>query len=216
MNDCPFKKGKFISVEGGEGVGKTTNLVFIKERLEAAGHCVVLTREPGGTTLGEKIRGLLLDKSNKQMTSIAELLLIFAARAQHVSEVILPALAQGHWVLSDRFTDASFAYQGAGRGIDGKIIADLQVWALDNLEPDLTLLLDVPPAIGQQRAAERAELDRFEIEKTDFFNRVRQEYLERAKKDTKRFRVIDTNQKIDTVKKSIRNQLDLWLAELNE
>lgn len=216
MNEISPKKGKFISVEGGEGVGKTTNLAFIRECLESAGHSVVLTREPGGTALGEKIRDLLLDKNNQQMTSTTELLLMFAARAQHVSEVIVPALAAGRWILSDRFTDASFAYQGAGRGIDEKIIANLQAWALNDLEPDLTLLLDVPPAIGQKRAAERAELDRFEIEKMDFFNRVRQGYLERAKKKLNRFRVIDTHQDIESVKKSIRSQLDLWLAGLDQ
>ena len=215
MNESPIKKGQFISIEGGEGVGKTTNLAFIKECLEAAGHHVVLTREPGGTPLGEKIRGLLLDKNNQQMTGVSELLLIFAARTQHVAEVILPALSKGHWVLSDRFTDASFAYQGAGRGIDDEVITGLQSWALNNLEPDLTLLLDVPPAIGQKRAAARAELDRFEIEKIDFFNRVRESYLARAKQNAARFRVIDTNQSLEDVQNDIRKQLDRWLTGLN-
>ncbi|HBA35560.1 MAG TPA: dTMP kinase, partial [Gammaproteobacteria bacterium] len=174
-------KGKFITLEGGEGVGKTTNLAVVKACLEAAGKRVLLTREPGGTPIGEKIRTILLDKGNAPLLASAELLLVFAARVQHVEEVIRPAIERGEWVLSDRFTDASYAYQGGGRGIDSARIAYLETWLLDNLQPDFTLLLDTSPTIGKHRAGLRAELDRFESEELAFFERVRQGYLQRAK-----------------------------------
>ena len=204
-------KGKFITLEGGEGVGKTTNLAVVKACLEAAGKRVLLTREPGGTPIGEKIRTILLDKGNAPLLASAELLLVFAARVQHVEEVIRPAIERGEWVLSDRFTDASYAYQGGGRGIDSARIAYLETWLLDNLQPDFTLLLDTSPAIGKCRAGLRAELDRFEIEELAFFERVRQGYLQRAKAMPGRFGVIDAGLPLDQVKYEISEKLTAWL-----
>ena len=204
-------KGKFITLEGGEGVGKTTNLAVVKACLEAAGKRVLLTREPGGTPIGEKIRSILLDKGNAPLLASAELLLIFAARVQHVEEVIRPAIERGEWVLSDRFTDASYAYQGGGRGIDSARIAYLETWLLDNLQPDFTLLLDTSPAIGKHRAGLRAELDRFESEELAFFERVRQGYLQRAKAMPDRFSVVDAGLPLDQVKYEISEKLTAWL-----
>ncbi len=204
-------KGKFITLEGGEGVGKTTNLAVVKACLEAAGKRVLLTREPGGTPIGEKIRTILLDKGNAPLLASAELLLVFAARVQHVEEVIRPAIERGEWVLSDRFTDASYAYQGGGRGIDSARIAYLETWLLDNLQPDFTLLLDTSPAIGKHRAGLRAELDRFESEELAFFERVRQGYLQRAKAMPDRFSVVDAGLPLDQVKYEISEKLTAWL-----
>ncbi len=204
-------KGKFITLEGGEGVGKTTNLAVVKACLEAAGKRVLLTREPGGTPIGEKIRTILLDKGNAPLLASAELLLVFAARVQHVEEVIRPAIERGEWVLSDRFTDASYAYQGGGRGIDSARIAYLETWLLDNLQPDFTLLLDTSPTIGKHRAGLRAELDRFESEELAFFERVRQGYLQRAKAMPDRFSVVDAGLPLDQVKYEISEKLTAWL-----
>ena len=162
-------RGRFITLEGSEGSGKSTNLNYIHQRLQQAGLEVILTREPGGTPLAEKIRELLLDKQNTAMVSDTELLLMFAARAQHLNELIIPALEQGKWVLCDRFTDATYAYQGAGRGIAHDRIAQLETWVQGELRPDLTFFLDLPVAQGLARAGERAELDRFEREEIDFF-----------------------------------------------
>jgi dTMP kinase len=156
--------GKFITVEGIEGVGKTTNIDFIRRRLLAEGREVLLTREPGGTPLAEAIRGLLLDPEYTGMDARCELQLVFAARAEHLARVIRPAMAQGKWVLCDRFTDATYAYQGGGRGIDTAIIASLETLVQGNFRPDLTLLLDVPVAVGLARAGKRGALDRFEQE----------------------------------------------------
>ena len=204
-------KGKFITLEGGEGVGKTTNLAVVKACLEAAGKRVLLTREPGGTPIGEKIRTILLDKGNAPLRASAELLLVFAARVQHVEEVIRPAIERGEWVLSDRFTDASYAYQGGGRGIDSARIAYLETWLLDNLQPDFTLLLDTSPAIGKHRAGLGAELERFESEELAFFERVRQGYLQRAKAMPDRFSVVDAGLPLDQVKYEISEKLTAWL-----
>ena len=174
-------RGKFITLEGIEGAGKSSQRVFIQEFLQRAGKTVLLTREPGGTALGEKIRALLLDHRNKEMASDTELLLMFAARAQHLAQVICPALARGDWVLCDRFTDATYAYQGGGRGISSARIAAMETWVQGELRPDLTLLLDVTEDIGLQRAGQRSTPDRFERERVEFFARVRGAYLEMAK-----------------------------------
>ena len=173
--------GKFITVEGIEGVGKSTNIEFIHRQLLAAGREVVLTREPGGTPLAEAIRELLLDPEYTGMDTHCELQLVFAARAEHLARVIRPALAQGKWVLCDRFTDATYAYQGGGRGIDTGIIASLETLVQGGFRPDLTLLLDVPVAVGLSRAGKRGTLDRFEQEQVEFFERVRLCYLEMAR-----------------------------------
>jgi len=161
--------GKFITIEGSEGVGKSSNIAFIENYLLDAGKDVLLTREPGGTELGEAIRNLLLDAKNTAMCSDTELLLMFAARAQHLDEVIRPALAAGKWVICDRFTDATYAYQGGGRGIPDSRIAILEQWVQNDLQPDLTLLLDMPVAAGLERAGKRSAPDRFEQEKLAFF-----------------------------------------------
>jgi len=206
--------GKFITVEGIEGAGKSTAMETIRQHLKQVGVEVIVTREPGGTPLAEKIRTLLLDKNNTTITSDTELLLMFAARAQHLSELILPALEQGKWVLSDRFTDATYAYQGGGRGINEQRIALLEQWVQGELRPDLTLLLDLSVDQGLTRAGQRGELDRFEQEKRAFFERIRHCYRQRAKQYPKQFRVIDASQSLARVQQQIKNQLDLVLESL--
>jgi len=196
-------KGKFITVEGIEGVGKTTNIDFIHQQLQAAGRDVVLTREPGGTPLAEAIRGLLLDPAYTGMDSTCELQLMFAARAEHLAKVVWPALEQGQWVLCDRFTDATYAYQGGGRGIDSGVIARLEELVQGDFRPDLTLLLDVPVEIGLARAGKRGALDRFEQEKVAFFERVRNTYLEMAQRSPDRYRVIDASLPLNDVQNQI-------------
>ncbi|MDH3887451.1 MAG: dTMP kinase [Gammaproteobacteria bacterium] len=196
-------KGSFITVEGIEGVGKTTNIDFIHQQLLSAGKEVVLTREPGGTPLGEAVRGLLLDPAYTGMDSTCELQLMFAARAEHLAKVVWPALEQGQWVLCDRFTDATYAYQGGGRGIDSSVIAKLETLVQGDFRPDLTLLLDVPVEIGLARASERGAMDRFEQEKVSFFERVRRNYLEMAENDPGRYRVVDASLPLDEVQKQI-------------
>ena len=196
-------KGQFITVEGIEGVGKTTNIEFIQQRLLAAGKDVVVTREPGGTPLGEAIRGLLLDPEYTGMDSSCELQLRFAARAEHLAHVIRPALDKGQWVLCDRFTDATYAYQGGGRGIDTGVIARLEELVQGDFRPDLTLLLDVPVKIGLARASERGKLDRFEQEKVEFFERVRQAYLGMARQHATRYRIVDASQPLEQVQKQL-------------
>lgn len=196
-------QGKFITVEGIEGVGKTTNIAFIKRHLETAGKDVVVTREPGGTPLGEAIRKLLLDASYTGMDSTCELQLMFAARAEHLARVVKPALAQGQWVLCDRFTDATYAYQGGGRGIDQKVIEQLETLVQGDFRPDITLLLDVPVDIGLARAGQRGELDRFEQEQVEFFERVRAAYLVMAGDFPERYRVIDASQPLEQVQQQL-------------
>jgi dTMP kinase len=200
-------KGKFITVEGIEGVGKSTNMDFIQQQLITAGKDVVVTREPGGTPLGEAIRGLLLDPEYKGMDPTCELQLMFAARAQHLAQVILPSLDRGQWVLCDRFTDATYAYQGGGRGIDSGVIARLEELVQGDFRPNLTLLLDVPVEVGLSRAGNRGELDRFEQEQVEFFERVRDSYLAMAKQYTERYRVIDAGLPLDQVQQQIRDVL---------
>ncbi len=203
-----MKRGLFITMEGIEGVGKTTNLEFVQQCLRASHIDVVVTREPGGTALGEKIRTLLLDHRNQTMADDTELLLMFAARAQHIAEVIEPALAEGKWVLCDRFTDATYAYQGGGRGIDVGRIAQLEQWVQGPLRPDITLLLDAPVEVGLARAAKRKqEADRFEREKQAFFERIRSAYLALAAQHPGRYRVIDAAQSLDQVKMQLEKLL---------
>lgn len=184
-------RGIFITLEGGEGAGKSTNLSFIEQWLGQAGKQVVVTREPGGTDLGERVRELLLHARDLDISPEAELLLVFAARADHLRNVIEPALAAGRIVVCDRFTDATYAYQGGGRGIGRERIALLENWVQDGLRPDLTLLFDVPVEIGLARANRRSAPDRFEQERADFFERVRGAYLAAAAHEPKRIRVID-------------------------
>jgi len=205
-------KGRFITLEGGEGVGKTTNLIFLEQLLTAQGIGVVKTREPGGTLLAEKIRQLLLETHDEAVDPMAELLMMFAARAQHIRHVIKPALARGDWVLCDRFTDATYAYQGGGRGMAMDKIAWLEGAVQGDLKPDLTLLLDAPVQIGMVRAKGRGELDRFEQERCDFFEKVRQTYLNLAQQQPERFAVIDASQPLDEVQRAIKSRIDALMA----
>ncbi len=204
-------KGKFITIEGGEGVGKSTNIQLITRRLEQAGIPFVLTREPGGTPLAETIRGVLLETREEPMAEMTELLLIFAARAQHLARVIVPALEAGKWVVCDRFTDATYAYQGGGRGLSKAAISELETLVQGLLRPDLTYLLDLAPAVGLERASKRASLDRFEQEKVEFFERVRHTYLERAQQDAQRCVVIDAGQALEDVQASLLRHLETLL-----
>ena len=190
-------QGRFITIEGVEGVGKSTNIALVKSLLEERGYEVLLTREPGGTPTGERIREILLDKNEQAMTAMTELLLVFAARSQHVSQVIMPALAAGQWVISDRFTDSSYAYQGGGRELGIEIVAALEAKVLADFRPDLTIVLDVDIATGLERATREAEADRFESEQASFFQRVRETFLMLAEAD--RYRVIDAGQPIEKV-----------------
>ncbi|MCZ6828338.1 MAG: dTMP kinase [Gammaproteobacteria bacterium] len=183
----------FISVEGGEGVGKSTSIATLEAWLQRQRIDYCLTREPGGTPLAEKIRDLLLGIEDEPLAPAAELLLVFAARAQHLEQVIKPALARGEWVLCDRFTDATYAYQGGGRGLPQAHIATLEQQVQAELRPDYTLLLDAPVEVGLARANRRGELDRFESEQREFFERIRNCYLERAAAEPARFRIINTD-----------------------
>jgi dTMP kinase len=192
-------KGRLISLEGGEGAGKSTLLSGLRAHFERSGMDVLYTREPGGTPVGEAVRALVLDPAHRGMTVETELLLMFAARAQLVREVLQPALAAGRWVLCDRFTDASYAYQGGGRGVDAARIAELERIATGGLKPDLTLLLDLPVARGRARASQRGDADRIEAERDDFFERVRSAYRARAQAEPRRFRIIDASQPADAV-----------------
>ena len=203
-------RGLLVTIEGGEGAGKSTVLAAVQELLRARGFDVVVTREPGGTAAGEAVRALLLDPAS-HLVAEAELLLMFAARAQLVREVVRPALARGAAVLSDRFTDASFAYQGGGRGIDGGTIAALERWAA-GIKPELTLLLDVGVDVGLARARSRGGApDRIESEQGEFFERVRAAYLSRARAEPERFRVIDAAQAPEAVVAAARQALSQFL-----
>ncbi|MGE0372665.1 MAG: dTMP kinase [Gammaproteobacteria bacterium] len=204
--------GCFITLEGIEGVGKSTNLAFIRALLEEHGAEVIVTREPGGTPLGEEIRELLLDHRHDGMSADTELLLMFAARAEHIARVIKPALAAGAWVLCDRFTDATFAYQGGGRGLGFGRVAALADWVHRGLSPDLTLLFDLPAGVGLQRAGRRNVSDRFEKEKLEFFERVRGTYLQLAEREPQRFRVVAAEPPLDQVQDHLRQVMMSWLA----
>lgn len=206
-----MSRGRFITVEGIEGAGKSTHLAAVRDLIEQAGHRVVLTREPGGTVLGEAVRDLLLRTDAGPMSADAELLLMFGARAEHLTRVIRPALSAGDWVLCDRFTDATYAYQGGGRGIPEERIAVLERWVHGDLQPDLTLLLDLPVATGLARVARRGAEDRFEREEQSFFERVRATYQARAKRFPERFRVVDTDADPAEVRRRVECVLRPWL-----
>jgi len=205
-------RGRFITMEGGEGAGKSTMMERVADWLQDSGQRVVRTREPGGTVLAEKLRDILLDRNNLSVSGKAELLLMFAARAQHLDELIRPALARGDCVLCDRFTDATWAYQGGGRGLPREDIAVLETLVHGDLQPDLTLLLDLPVEQGLRRASRRSQADRFEQESPDFFNKVRQAYLARAAADPTRFAVIDASPGIEQVWSQIHAVLQARLA----
>lgn len=194
-------KGRFITLEGIDGAGKSTHLSWIAEQLRVRCPEVVVTREPGGTPLGEKLREVLLKQTMHPET---ETLIMFAARREHLDKVILPALTRGAWVIADRFSDATFAYQGGGRGVSPDKLEVLERWIQQGLQPDLTLLFDVPVAIGKKRLSGNARFDRFEREQEVFFENVRSAYLERAARYPRRFRVIDATQSIEQVKKQLQ------------
>jgi len=204
--------GKFITIEGGEGAGKSTNIKFIVDFLEHKGINVIQTREPGGTPLAERIREILLDKTETSIHSDTELLLMFAARAQHLNEVILPAIKNGKWIVCDRFTDATFAYQGGGRGIDIHRIEKLETWVQGNLRPDLTLIFDLPIEVGLERAGKRSEPDRFELENIEFFKRVRNTYLERARQNPDKYAVINAEPELEDVQQELSHVLEQLTA----
>lgn len=197
-------QGLFITIEGTEGVGKSSNISLIAELLSEAGIDFIQTREPGGTPLAEAIRELLVSPRDEKVCDMTELLLVFAARAQHLEQRIAPALAAGKWVLCDRFTDATFAYQGAARGMGADTIAQLETLVQGERRPDLTLLLDAPVEIGMNRAGKRGALDRFEQEQISFFERVRQCYLARAAAEPERYRVVDASRDLAAVQADIR------------
>jgi len=200
-------RGKFITLEGIDGAGKSTHLSWLAERLRERGHAVLVTREPGGTPLGEKLREILL---NQPMHLETEALLMFAARREHLDKIIQPALEQGNWVLSDRFTDASFAYQGGGRGLDVDKLRELEHWVQGDLQPDLTLLFDVPVEVSRRRLANNATLDRFEQEQQAFFQRVRDSYLQRAGQFPRRFRVIDATHSLENIQNILEEILSTY------
>lgn len=204
--------GKFISLEGIEGAGKSTQMAFIADYLQSKNIDVVLTREPGGTKLGEQVRDLLLTPRDERMVDDAELLLMFAARVQHLQQKILPALSNGQWVISDRFVDATFAYQGGGRGINVGRIQSLAEWSLQGVSTDLTFLFDLPVAVGQERVTSRGNAkDRFELEKHSFFDKVRDAYLQAASAQPARIKVIDAAQPVNHIQDQLRAHIDQLL-----
>jgi dTMP kinase len=204
-----MSRGKFITIDGLEGAGKSTQIDFIKKYLYDRNRDVFFTREPGGTDLGERLRALLLDKNIDAMNPDTELLLMFAARNEHVKKVIVPKLEQGVWVISDRFTDASYAYQGGGRGIPLERIGELEQWTLQDFVPDMTFLLDLDVELGLSRVEQRGEKDRFEEEHKDFFNKVREIFSNRASKYPERIKLIDASKNIDETSSQIKKILDL-------
>lgn len=199
-----MNKGKFITFEGIDGAGKSTHIAYVAGLLRARGIDVVVTREPGGTTLGEKLRDLLL---HEPMHLETEALLMFAARREHLAQVIEPALASGQWVISDRFTDASFAYQGGGRKLSMDKLAVLEHWVHPHLQPDLTLLFDVPLEVARARLDAAREPDKFELEKADFFAATREAYLGRARQFPGRFRLVDSTQRIEIIQEELQKLL---------
>lgn len=208
-------QGRFITVEGIEGVGKTTNINWICECLAKQHINYLQSREPGGTALAEEIRQLLLTPHEEPMADMTELLLVFAARAQHLAERVKPALARGEWVVCDRFTDATYAYQGGGRGLDTGVIATLETLVQGALRPDLTLILDIEPAVGLERARLRGAPDRFEQEALSFFSRVRQTYLTRASTDPERYLIIDAGQPLAAVQEQIAHGLSQFVSQVS-
>lgn len=205
--------GKLITIEGQDGAGKSTNLAVMEDVLTSKGIEFLVTREPGGTRFGETLREVLLNSSDDVICDMSELLVIFAARAQHIKQVILPALEKGRWVLCDRFTDASYAYQGGGRGIDQQHIAQLEKMVQADLRPDLTLLLDLPVSVGESRAGQRSDPDRFEQQQGQFKQRVRDTYLSIAEQQSDRMRVIDASNSFDMVEESVRQVLHRFLEQ---
>ena len=199
-----MERGKFITIEGIEGVGKSTNMATLVDCLEAAGHRVLTTREPGGTPLAEDIRDILVNRGDEPVPEIAEVLLMFAARSFNVNNVIVPALDAGTWVVCDRFTDSTRAYQGGGRGIPMETINRVADWVHGDSWPDVTILLDAPVEVGMERAGRRSEPDRFEQERHDFFQRVRECYLQLAVSEPDRFVIIDTTRSLEDVADDIR------------
>ena len=202
-----MRRGKFITIDGVEGAGKSTQIDFIYNLLKSKGIKLILTREPGGTDLGERIRELLLGNDIDSMHSDTELLLMFADRNEHIQTKVIPALESGHWVLSDRFTDASYAYQGGGRGLDVKRIAELEKWVLQGFVPDLTFLLDVDIELGMRRIKSRGMKDRIEQETMDFFARVRDSYIQRSQMFPDRIKLIDATKSIENTSQQIKNIL---------
>lgn len=207
--------GLFITFEGPEGAGKSTNLKVFSQLLSEHGCTPLITREPGGTPVAERIREVLLNQHEEPMHADAELLLMFAARAQHLHRLIRPALAEGRTVISDRFTDATYAYQGGGRGMDAQRIATLETWVQGSLRPDLVVLFDVPVEVGMARARTRGELDRFEQEHQQFFEAVRRTYLKRAAADPARYRVIDASGDLDQVRLALQPVIEEVLERVN-
>lgn len=207
-----MERGRFISVEGIEGVGKSTNIDVLVQRIEAAGHKVLTTREPGGTPFAEEIRDILMNRSDEPVSEIAEVLLMFAARSFNVNNVIIPALEAGTWVVCDRFTDSTRAYQGGGRGIPMETIDTVANWVHGDTWPDVTILLDAPVEIGMERAGKRSAPDRFEQERHDFFQRVRECYLQIAAHESDRFVVIDTTRSLDEVRNDVAALADQILG----
>ena len=203
-----MERGKFITFEGIEGVGKSTNMAVFAQRLEAAGRRVLMTREPGGTPVAEEIRNLVKNRGDEPVPEIAELLLIFAARSFHVNNVIVPALDAGIWVVSDRFTDSSRAYQGGGRGLPMETIDRLADWVHGDTWPDLTILLDAPVDVGMNRAGRRGAADRFELEHFEFFERVRACYLQIAERESDRFVVLDAAGSLEEVSGEVMRLAD--------
>lgn len=197
-----MKKPKFITLEGIDGAGKSTHLAWLEKFLREHGVPVVVTREPGGTALGEKLREMLL---TQPMEAETETLLMFAARKEHIVKVVLPALQRGNWVISDRFSDASFAYQGGGRGLPAEKLEILERWVHQELQPDLTLFFDVPVEVARRRLAESKSSDRFEREQEEFFQRVREAYLRRAQQSPQRFRIINANRPLEIIKKELED-----------
>ncbi len=208
-----MSKAKFITLEGTEGSGKSTNLNFICEYLQTVGQPYLVTREPGGTEVAEKIRELLLMHHEESVDPLCELLLIFAARAQHIEKKIKPALASGKWVISDRFTDATYAYQGGGRGLGFRKIEWLENFVQGELRPDKTIFLNIHHELGMQRIKKRAALDRFESEPSSFFESIRQSYLKRIEEKPERYAHIDASRQLSDVQLDIKNVLDQLLAE---
>lgn len=201
-------RGKFISLEGGEGSGKSTAIAYIQEWLELQNIEYIMTREPGGTPLAEDIRNLVLSPREEKVDDMAELLMMFAARAQHISHKIAPALMAGKWVISDRFIDSTYVYQGIARGGDIDRLDQLTQWVVGDRQTDATLVLDVPVEIGQQRVVQRKHADRLDKESTHFHEKVRQGFLDRAKQFPLRMKVIDASQDLESVKTQIKQQLD--------
>lgn len=206
-----MQRGRFITIEGGEGAGKSTCMHSAAQQIEQHGLALLQTREPGGTALGEDLRGLLLDHRHGGMSTDTELLLMFAARAEHIQHKIAPALAAGEWVLCDRFTDATYAYQGAGRGTPSARINALEDWVQGDVRPDLTLLMDLPVAQGLRRAQQRSTADRFEREALEFFERVRQGYLDQAARHPERIKVVDASRELAAVQADIKAILDAFI-----